>query len=182
MYSANADTQYPECALMGLMLPEVPGSADWTYKQLSGVSADALTTTEATNLHTKNYTTYESVGGVSATVGGDMVGGEKIDVMIGVDWTEARMRENIWFRMVNAKKVPYTAAGATIIETEIRRVLSEGIRNGLFADTPAPVVIMPAVLSQDANDRAARIYRGITFEARLAGSLRFIKIRGIVSI
>ena len=111
-----------------------------------------------------------------------MVGGEKIDVMIGVDWTEARMRENIWFRMVNAKKVPYTAAGTTIIETEIRRVLSEGIRNGLFADTPALVVIMLAVLSQDANDRAARIYRGITFEARLAGSIRFVKIRGVVNV
>lgn len=178
----EGEANFPECAVLGRLLPEVPGSVDWIYKNLSGVAASALTSSQVTYAKNKNVMLYEEVGGVSATTNGDMVGGEKIDIMIGVDWTEARMRENIWFRMVNAKKVPYTTAGTTIIETEIRKVLSEGIRNGLYADSPAPVVTMPAVLAQDANDRANRIYRGITFEARLAGAIRFVKIRGTVTV
>lgn len=182
MYSGNADTQYPECAWISKCITEAPGSTDWTYKQLVGVTPDVLNDTVTANLHGKNYTTYETLGGVNATVGGNMVGGEKIDIIIGVDWMEATMRENIWFRMVNTKKISYTAAGATVIETEIRRVMADGIANNFLSATPAPIVNMPNTLTQNPVDRANRVYSGITFEATLAGAIRFVKIRGTVTI
>jgi len=78
---------------------------------------------------------------------GTMAGGEFIDVMIFVDWLEARMRESIFFRLVNTKKIPYTQAGVTIIENEIRRVLAEGIAGGGLAPNPQPTVSVPNVLA-----------------------------------
>lgn len=182
IWSATADTEYPECAWIGFQLQEQPGSNTWAYKSLAGVTVSNLSDTESPNIKTKNGSTYESVGGVASTIGGKMFGGEWIDVMVFVDWLQARMTERLWFRMRNSKKIPYTAAGATMIESEIRSQLNDGIRVGGLADSPAPTVSVPDVLAVSPNLRAQRIFEGITFEARLAGAIHFVKIAGTVTV
>lgn len=182
LWSADADTNYPECAWIGYQLQEQPGSNTWAYKTLSGFTVSRLSDTESKNIQAKNGNTYETVGGLNTTIGGKMFGGEWIDVMVFVDWLEQRMKERLWFRMANSKKIPYTSAGAAIIEAEIRAQLNDGIRAGGLADSPAPIVTVPDVLSVAANLRAQRIFEGITFEARLAGAIHFVKIRGTVTV
>ena len=182
MYLATADTEFPEAAWIGYQLQEQPGSNTWAYKSLAGITVGKLSDTEATNIKNKSGNTYESVGGTSVTIGGKMFGGEFIDVMVFVDWLEARMTERLWFRMANSKKIPYTAAGATIIESEIRAQLNDGIRVGGLSDSPSPVVRVPDVLSVAPNLRAQRIFEGIEFEARLAGAIHFVKIKGTVTV
>lgn len=182
IWSADADTAYPECAWVGYQLQEQPGSNTWAYKTLQGFTVSKLSDTESKNIQGKNGNTYETVGGLNTTIGGKMFGGEWIDVMVFVDWLEQRMKERLWFRMANSKKIPYTSAGAAIIEAEIRAQLNDGIRAGGLADSPAPTVTVPDVLSVSANLRAQRIFEGITFEARLAGAIHFVKIRGTVTV
>lgn len=182
MWSANADVEFPECAWIGYQLQEQPGSNTWAYKTLAGVTVSSLSDTESKNIQNKNGSTYEVVGGIASTIGAKMFGGEWIDVMIFVDWLEQRMKERLWGRMKNSKKIPYTAAGAAIIEAEIRSQLNDGIRVGGLADTPPPRVEVPDVLTMSANLRAQRIFEGITFEARLAGAIHFVKIKGTVTV
>lgn len=182
LFSLTADTEYPECAWIGYQLQEQPGSNTWAYKELTGVTVSKLSDTVSKNILDKHGNTYEAVGGLNSTVGGKMFGGEWIDVMVFVDWLEQRMKERLWFRMRNSKKIPYTAAGAAIIEAEVRAQLNDGIRAGGLADSPAPVVNVPDVLSVAPNLRAQRIFEGITFEARLAGAIHFVKIRGTVTV
>ena len=182
LYSATADSEFPECAWVGYQLQEQPGSNTWAYKALSGVTVSTLSDTESTNVHNKSASTYETVGGLNSTIGAKMFGGEWIDVMIFVDWLEQRMKERLWSRMANSKKIPYTAAGAAIIEAEIRAQLNDGIRVGGLASSPAPTVEVPDVLSVSQNARAQRIFEGITFEARLAGAIHFVKISGTVTV
>ncbi|WYN05073.1 tail sheath protein [Pseudomonas phage UNO-G1W1] len=182
MFSATANTEYPECAWVGYQLQEQPGSNTWAYKALSGVTVSTLSDTESTNIHTKNGTTYETVGGLNSTIGAKMFGGEWIDVMIFVDWLEQRMKERLWSRLANSKKIPYTSAGAAIIEAEIRAQLNDGIRVGGLSASPAPTVDVPDVLTVSVNARAQRIFEGITFEARLAGAIHFVKISGTVTV
>ena len=179
-WNSQADSIYPECAWMGYMLSKVPGSADWTYKQLVGVPVDTITETASVNLAAKNVTTFQTIGGYNVTVGGNVAGGEKIDVMVGVDWTKSDMSTNIWSRLVNLDKIPYTNAGGAIIETEIRRTLSQGITNSLYASSPAPTVTIPNTTTISPNTRAARNLPGITFTAQLAGAIRFVGIAGTV--
>lgn len=182
LYSATANTEYPECAWVGYQLQEQPGSNTWAYKALSGATVSKLSDTEAKNIQTKAGSTYETVGGLNSTIGAKMFGGEWIDVIIFVDWLEQRMKERLWSRMVNSKKIPYTSAGAAIIEAEIRAQLNDGIRVGGLATSPAPTVSVPDVLSLPQNARAQRIFEGITFEARLAGAIHFVKIAGTVTV
>lgn len=182
MWKSDADANYPECALMAYQLQPLPGSNTWVYKTLTGTVTDKLTGTETTNLKANNVITYENIGGVAATTGGKMAGGEFIDVMVGVLWLTARLRERIWFRMVNTQKIPYTNAGIAIIEAEVRAQLSEGIRNNFLADSPAPVISVPDALSVDPNLRATRTLEDLSFEARLAGAIHFVSIRGSVFV
>lgn len=53
---------------------------------------------------------------------------------------------------------------------------------GGIAEAPAFQVYVPSVLNIDPNLRASRIFEGITFEARLAGAIHKIKIKGVVTI
>lgn len=182
LYSAEANSKFPECAWIGGQLPEAPGSNTWKFKTLAGITFDTLTDTESTNIKNKKANTYERIGGVNITTEGTMSGGEFVDVMIFVDWLEARMRERIFFRLVNTKKIPYTKSGTTIIENEIRAVLAEGIAIGGLSDNPRPTVSMPDVLTTDPNLRATRTYGDIVFTGRLQGAIHFIDIRGTVSV
>lgn len=182
IYSELADTQFPECALMAYQLQEQPGSNTWAYKNMTGVTVSKLNGTASTNLAEKNGISFEEIGGVRATTEGHMVSGEYIDVMVFALWLEARMTERIWFRLVNSKKIPYTQAGATIIEAEIRAQLTEGVRVGGLAEAPAFQVFVPNILDIEPNLRASRILEGITFEARLAGAIHKVKIRGTVTV
>lgn len=182
MWKADADANFPECAWTAYQIQPVPGSNTWAYKTLTGTAVDKLTGTETTNLKNKNVNTYENIGGVNATTGGVMVGGEYIDIMVGVLWLTARLRERIWFRLVNSSKIPYTQQGVAVIEAEVRAQLQEGIRNNFLADSPAPVISVPDVLTVDPNLRATRTLEDLSFEARLAGAIHFVKITGKVFV
>lgn len=102
--------------------------------------------------------------------------------MVGILWLTARLRERIWFRLVNLPKIAYTAQGVALIEAEVRAQLQEGIRNNFLADNPRPVISVPDVLSVDPNLRATRTLEDLTFEARLAGAIHYAKIRGTVTV
>jgi hypothetical protein len=182
IFSENADTEYPECALMAYQLQEQPGSNTWAYKDLTGVTVSKLSATSSVNLSNKNVITFEEIGGARATTEGKMIGGEYIDVMVFALWLEARMTERVWFRLANSKKIPYTQAGATIIEAEIRAQLAEGVRVGGIAPAPQYQVYVPNVLDLEPNLRASRVFEGITFEARLAGAIHKVKIKGTVTV
>lgn len=182
MWKADADENFPECAWTAYQIQPVPGSNTWAYKTLTGTAVDKLTGTETVNLNNKNVNTYENIGGVNATTTGKMIGGEFIDVMVGVLWLTARLRERIWFRLVNSSKIPYTQAGVAVIEAEVRAQLQEGIRNNFLADSPAPTISVPDVLNVDPNLRATRTLEDLSFEARLAGAIHFVKIQGRVFV
>lgn len=181
LYSANANTQFPECAWIGSQSQAVPGSNTWAFKNIVGVTPDVITSTQTTNAKNKYANTYETIGGVSVTTSGKTCGAEYIDTMVIVSWTRSRMQEGIWFVLSNSAKVPYTQAGISQIETQVRKVLVEGIRNGAYTDVPAPIIIVPDAATVDSNLRATRTLDAIEFEVRLAGALEKVIIRGTIS-
>lgn len=181
LYDAEADTVFPECGWVGRVIPTDPGSATWAFKTITGVDQDNLTSTQSTYVRNKNGNTYETIGGVDITRYGKVASGEYIDVMIFCDWLESRMEERTYSRFVNLDKIPYTDAGVTIIETEIRSQLQEGIDAGGLAADPAPAVVVPKVSALSSATRATRELPAITFTATLAGAIHKTTIRGKVS-
>lgn len=182
VYLPTADLEFPECAWVGSQLPRTPGSNDWDFKTASGITVSLLTDTDRANLRAKNGNMYTRVGGVSIFQDGDMVNGSYIDEQILVDWIVARMQEAIYFRLVNNLKIPYTRAGFTIIENEMRGVLAQGVANGGLANNPAPVVRSPDPLAIPVTQRVQRIAGDFEFEARFAGAVRVVIIQGVLTV
>lgn len=181
-YLDTANTEFPECGWIGDQLPEVPGSNDWDLKSVSGVTVSSLSSTQKTNLRNKNVNFYTRKSGVEIFQDGNMSSGTPIDETIFLHWLTARLQESVFFRLVNSKKIPMTRAGATIIENEIRSVMSEGVRNGGIADAPAYTVISPDPLAIPPAQRAQRILGDFVISFRLAGSARKVVITGTATL
>ena len=92
------------------------------------------------------------------------------------------MQERLFYRLVNTLKIPFTRAGAAIIESEIRAVYAEGVANGGFSPDIAPIIYVPDPNTLDPNLRAKRIFSGIQFTFKLAGAVHFIAIQGFVTV
>lgn len=181
IYLPTADTEYPEAAWAGSQLPRTPGSNDWDFKRATLVTVSVLTDTQRTNLRSKNANMYTTVAGVNIFQDGNMSTGvsDAIDIIIGIDWTYARMQEAIYSRLVNLLKVPYTRNGFLIIESEMRSVLAQGQANGLYDS--GWTVTSPDPLTIAANQRIQRVAGDFLFTARLQGSVRVVTIVGTVT-
>lgn len=182
MYHQDADSDYPECAWFGRVLPTTPGSVTWKFKTLSSISYSNLTSNQSTNARNKKANTYEFIGGVGITREGTMGQGEFIDIIRGVDWLTARIQEFVYALLVNSDKVPYTNAGIAAVEAEVRRALELGVSNNFIADDPVYTVSVPRASAVSPADKAARILRDVDFTATLAGAIHAVDINGTVSV
>ena len=181
VWSAD-QANYPEAAWAGARLPLDPGSETWKFASLAGITADNLTDSQIANLDTKRVNYFVIVGGVPIMEQGKVAGNEWIDVIRGIDWLEARMKERVFGVLVSVPKVPYTDIGIAMIESPVRAQLSEGVRKGLLSSDPAPTVTVPLVADIDPALRQARTLPDVKFNATLAGAIQDVQISGVVSV
>jgi len=181
LYSADA-ANFPEGAWMGGLLPKDPGSATFAFKPLSGITVDTLTTDEQSNVLGKNGNIYIAKGGVSHTEFGTTGEGEFIDVMWGADFIQIRIQEEVYTKLVNESKVPYTNAGVAVIENAIRKVLTLATNQGILAADPAYEVSVPDVADISVVDKGVRFLPDITFKGTLAGAIHKVSIAGVLTL
>ena len=182
LYHQDADNDFPECAWFGGVLPLDPGSETWKFKRLNSISYSNLTSTQSQNARNKKSNTYEFIGGVGITREGTVAQGEFIDIVRGVDWLTSRIQEFVYSVLVNSNKVPYTDAGITAIEAEVKRALQLGISNNFIANDPAPTVTVPKAANVPPSDKTQRILRNVRFQATLSGAVHAVNITGTVAV
>lgn len=163
-----------------------PGASTFEHQRLSSVSSEALTDTQFTNLKTKNGSAVIDYGGVGLTTNSKTAAGEWLDVIRDRDAFEADLQVRIVTTVANAsaagKKIPFTDAGASVLEADVRGALTAAIASGFLSGSPAPIVNVPTVASVSAPDRAARKFKPITFSAKIAGAIHATEITGTVTI
>ena len=172
---------YPDAAWMGEGFPYEPGSSTWAYKTLNGVTPDTLLASQETALKGKNCNYYTTVGGVSITQEGKVASGEYIDIIIGTDWIEARLREAVYSALVNNRKIPYDDTGIAMIEGLVKGVLNEAASKGILqADSIAVTVPKYADIPQ--ADKLARKLPDVKFSALYQGAIHSVTINGTISV
>ena len=181
IFAPGLYVEWPAAAWAGRCLPLTPGSETWAFKDLSGVTACALTDTQRAALDAKNGNYYTGIAGLSITYPGKSASGEWIDVVRFVDKLKARMQERIIAVQVNNDKVPFTDGGIASVVAEIRAELQAGVDAGGLASDPKPVVSYPRASEVSSVDRAARRLTGVTFSARLAGAIHAVEITGNIT-
>ncbi len=182
LYHQDAENDFPECAWFGGVLPLDPGSETWKFKRLNSISYSNLTSTQSQNARNKKANTYEFIGGVGITREGTVAQGEFIDIVRGVDWLTSRIQEFVYSVLVNSPKVPYTDAGITALESEVKRALQLGISNNFIANDPPPIVTVPKAANVPPTDKTQRILRNVRFQATLSGAIHVVNITGTVTV
>lgn len=190
VYSPGSYNLGIEAAWVGQQLPAVPGSNNWAYKSLTGISPDDINDSQRSilignpiaQIAGKNGNIYTTVGGVNITQMGTMVGGQFIDITIGIDWLESTIQTNVLISLLQASKIPYTDKGTAILISAVQAAIDQGVTNGLI-DGDSPITITaPPVLSVPANQRAARVAPTISFSCRLAGAFNAVDVEGVVTV
>jgi hypothetical protein len=184
LYAPNA-SQYAGAAWVGVGAPQDPGSITWAFKSLAGVSPASLTSTQRSNLETDNINHYQTLAGLPVTRQGVTAQGEFIDIRHGIDALEARIQEDVFALLANAKKIPFTALGLDMIANAILGAMKafEGSdeQPGLLV-RGSSVVRMPDINAISDADKASRRLTGVKFSATLAGAVHYVSIVGTLSV
>ena len=130
IYGGNAATEGNGAAVFGQLLPRDPGTYTAMFKSLSGITVDAINTTESKNALDKNANTYEEFGGQNIVREGTVGTGEYLDVTIFIDWLDARITESVFSILASAAKIPYTNDGILAIKSAVSQVLQTGLNRG----------------------------------------------------
>jgi|WetSurMetagenome_2_1015567.scaffolds.fasta_scaffold53980_2 hypothetical protein len=191
IYSAVALTQYPDAALFGRILPYDPGSYTACFKSLAGITVDALTATQRANAFEKKVNVYEYVGGTNILREGVASGNEYIDVMIFIDWLDARCTEAVFAVLASSLKVPYTDAGIASIQNALTTPLKTGQNNGGISPDAYDsqkkqiggfYIIIPKLEDVPTADKTSRTLNSVRFIAYLAGAIQKVVISGLVTV
>lgn len=185
---------FSDAALAGARLWTTPGSENWAYVSLSGVTAAVLTDTQRDNVvgtigniaAGKYANVYESVAGVNITEFGITRGGQFFDTVRFLAWVNATIQTTILQALVAASaggtKIPYTQDGITYICGLVLGVLKQGVAAGGFANIPAPTVPIPAISSISGTNLTARNLPNISWTATLAGAINTVQVQGLVTV
>lgn len=189
IFNGDTVTQFAEAAWEARLAPTDPGSNNWAYKTLIGVVTDDLKSSESSSLIEtggNNANSYETIAGVDITRYGKVASGEFIDIIRGSDWLKARMQERILLELVNVEKIPFSEQGIGIAENLIREILDLGVTNGFIralADgTGEYTITSPALEDIPTQDKIDRLLPDIEFDAKLAGAINKVSIRGVLSV
>ena len=178
-------SKYPAAAWIGQQAPKDPGSTTWKFKGVIGPAPDdELSVTEKANILDKNGNVYTTVGGQAMFEEGVVSSGEFIDVIRGVEFLLARMKENVFSLFLTEEKIPFTNGGIAQVLTQVDATLQLGVDQGILTDDPGrePTSSAPDILDIPAADRAVRFLDNVEFEAFLQGAIHKVKISGRISI
>ena len=188
---------YPEWSWMGQQLPKDVGSTNWAYKTLAGIAdgasqeiePSALTQTQIDAVVDVNANVYTQTLGADFMYFGTMTGGknidkegEYIDIIINIDFLQARVEEGLMSLLLEKDIIPFTDGGISIVDTRLKSLLQTyGVDQGILVDQTV-VTFFPKRADVSQADRDDRKLPGGTFNAELTGGINTIIVRGTVSI
>lgn len=188
---------YPDWSWMGQQLPKDVGSTNWAYKTLAGIAegatqdiaASSLTQTKIDAAVDVNANVYTQTLGADFIYFGTMTGGknidkegEYIDIIINIDFLQARVEEGLMSLLLEKDIIPFTDGGITIVDTRLKSLLQVyGVNQGILVDQSV-VTFFPKRADVSQVDRDDRKLPGGTFTAELTGGINNIVVRGTVSI
>lgn len=183
IYADSAASSWPDTAWAGPILPNDPGSVTWAFKRVGTVAGRRFTADEIQALEEKRVSRIENIQGLNRVIGGYTAdAGAYFDIIRGIDWLKQRLAEDLYIRLVNSPKIPYTSAGIAMVEDVIRARLQNAVANNVIADDENLVIDMPTIAETSENDRANRLLPDCKFTCRLAGAIHKIIVRGTASV
>lgn len=171
-----ADT-YNDLRLMGFASAATAGS--WVASSLLVNGAVSVDVTEGQYAQAiANRTNFFSdFGGNIVLQDGKASSGEWMDIIVNLDWVDARLEEALALLKIKRNKVGYTEKGLSLERLAIMDVLGKAQDLGIFASWN---LTTQSAASQGADKRGTREYDGHEWEAQLEGAIQYTVVKGKV--
>ena len=167
------------------------GSETWALKPLAAVTPSKLNSTAIKKMQAANFNYVLTVASKNITQGGKTNSGEWIDIVRFRDWLQNDMQVRVVNLLVTYKgKVPYTDGGIALVQNQMISSLKDGQRYGGISPTeydedgneiPGFVTHVPLAANLTATQKASRKLEDVSFEARLAGAIHMVTIKGTLT-
>ena len=167
------------------------GSETWALKPLAAVTPSKLNSTAIKKMQAANFNYVLTVASKNITQGGKTNSGEWIDIVRFRDWLQNDMQVRVVNLLVTYKgKVPYTDGGIALVQNQMISSLKDGQRYGGISPTeydedgneiPGFVTHVPLAANIPATKKASRVLEDVSFEARLAGAIHIVTIKGTLT-
>jgi hypothetical protein len=175
-----------DAALVGELGSQTVGSITWKFKKLTGITPIDVNADELSVIHEDGAIAYVTKAGLPQTSEGIVCSGEYIDVMHGKSWIKANMENSIQSAFANNGKVSFDHRGISLLEGQVTTVLKQATTIGIIAvdeeGNPLYSVNTKSRNEVPAEERAQRIYNGLSFSFELAGAIHEANIVGEILI
>lgn len=158
------------------------------FKQMPGITAYPLRTSQKTALDFKRANAFYTVGGNPMFGEGYMANGIFFDEVHGLDWLQNAIETNVFGKLyTDTTKTPMTDPGVASLQQKVEEGLAEGERNGLLAPgfdrdnnflQKGYVTATIPMKDWNQSDKERRQAPPITFVALGAGAIHGIEING----
>jgi hypothetical protein len=169
-------------AIMGRQFSRNPGSTTWENQPLTGIVADALTSTELGHAIAKNLGVYVTYGGsTAATFNTASASGRFLDITRDSDWLKANAQADIFRYLLNQEKVPFTQPGIDGVENVVRARFTIAEDNGVL--DAGWTITLPTIDQIDPADKALRqLVANDAFAGIFQGAIHGVDMSGVLAI
>lgn len=173
-----------EIAVLARCGGDTAGTVQFLLKKLVGVpSPDSIvdTRTKQNTLIAKGYT-FSAIGNkVAYSYGSGKLGnGDWIDLGLATTWIKVNVRERVFNTLTSIDKLGMENDGASVIEGDVRSVLTQARDIGILAKDSPIVVTVPDVTTLSKAVRSGRKLPRVKFSGRLSGAITGASISGEV--
>jgi hypothetical protein len=177
-FSGDMDGNMAAC-LVGRQSALDNGTSGYAYKQLSGVTADSLTSTHLANAAGKNILVYANDDGTPHTFYGKAASGRSNRIQDAVDLLDARIREAVLAVFLSNEYVPMSDRGFAMMEGAVRGVLSNFVSQGII--DPGYIVTVPKAADVSAANKTAGLLTPLKFSCVMPNDMLKVAVSGVVS-
>lgn len=188
IFDHNVEGENLDAAAVGALGSLEVGSITWKFKgDFAGITGRNLTEDELSLIEADKAMAYVFKAGKAQLSDGIDAMGEYIDAVHGQDFVKVDMENEVQNALQNAAKVPFDARGISLIEASATTTLQRAFAQGIIAqraDGQPDYTIQALSREQsDPQDRANRVYKGLSFQFALAGAIhRVDPIKGEILV
>lgn len=174
------NTEYLTAAWAGEQLSKDPGKYTFAFRTLSGISADSLTETQASQITAKKGNHYTTTAGVTITYPGTLADGSQINTTRELDWLNSQIQSGV-YNLLLAGKLPITDDGYQLLKTALNEKFKAAEEASVLVKGSTTITV-PLASSVSAADKAAGLMSGTTWSALYVVGALSVTITGTVTV
>jgi hypothetical protein len=175
-------SEYLDAAVVGAILPKLPGPITFANKGLAAVTMQNPNATQRLSLKAKHANCYVNIKGLGFTLWGWAASGRFLDVTVAIDWFDVNIEDRIVSLLRNNDVVPYTESGIELVRSQINGQILDGIALGIIDGQQPYSVTAPALTAIDPALKTQRILPDMRYTYALSGAIHQVRVVGLVQV